>query len=178
MYALNVTKSSKYGVGASKVTSSVLSSITLIPTSSALTFFKLNASPFFIGYSKFAFPDFVSELSALSHPALKSFAVIGSPFDHLSPSLRWNVHLSPSGVDSHVSASPATDFPFLSFLKSPSITRSSTVPPAISVVICGSIDEGSVLKFIVISPPLEPPPQATMNIIIDSNNKNFFMFPP
>ena len=88
MYALNVTKSSKYETGASNVTSKVLSSTALIPTSSALAFLALYFSPFFITNNIFALLAAVAGFSARSHPALKSFAVTGSPFDHFIPSLK------------------------------------------------------------------------------------------
>ena len=88
MNDLNVTKSSKYGIGDSKVTCKVLSSITFIPTSFSETFLALYFSPFFITNNMLALLPAVSGFNPRIHPALKSFAVTGSPLLHLTPSLR------------------------------------------------------------------------------------------
>ena len=111
--------------------------------------------------------------NALNHPALKSFAVIGSPFDHLIPSLKWNVHFNPSSETSHFSANPPTIFPSLSLFKSPSEIKSFTVPPIISVDNCGSTDAGSPPKFnvkVLLLPPLDPQDKTNINIVNTTNN--------
>ena len=80
----------------------------------------------------YAYSDATFGSNPLIHAALKSFAVIGSPFDHFA-SLKWNVHFKPSGETSHFSAIPGSGLPSGVLFNNPSESNSFTVPPAISV---------------------------------------------
>src|SRR5437588_6930172 len=44
-------------------------------------------------------------LRAMSSETFTSLAFIGVPSENLTPGCRWNVHVSPSALDSHLSAS-------------------------------------------------------------------------